>query len=64
MFITVPFGMLIVGTAAGVGSALELGLRDRILKLLKVQAKLAKRTTSTATQSHQARTNERSISVA
>lgn len=52
MFITVPFGMLIVGTAAGVGSALELGLRDRVLTLLKVQAKLAKRTTSTTTQSH------------
>jgi hypothetical protein len=44
LFVTVPFGILIIGTASGVGSALELGLRDRLLKSLKVKAKSAKRT--------------------
>jgi hypothetical protein len=44
LFVTVPFGILIVGTASGVGSALELGLRNRLLKTLKVKAKSAKRT--------------------
>jgi hypothetical protein len=47
LFVTVPFGILIVGTASGVGSALELGLRDRLLKTLKVKAKSAKRTAKT-----------------
>jgi formate-dependent nitrite reductase membrane component NrfD len=37
MFITVPFGMLIAGTAAGIGSALELGLRERVLRLLPME---------------------------
>jgi len=37
MFVTVPFGMLIVGTAAGVGTALELGLRDKVLGFLKAK---------------------------
>ena len=47
LFVTVPFGILIVGTASGVGSALELGLRDRLLKTLKVKTKSAKRTAKT-----------------
>jgi hypothetical protein len=47
LFVTVPFGILIIGTASGVGSALELGLRDRLLKSLKVKAKSAKRTAKT-----------------
>ena len=47
LFVTVPFGILIVGTASGVGSALELGLRDRLLKTLKVKAKSAKRMAKT-----------------
>jgi hypothetical protein len=37
MFMTVPIGMLIIGSAAGVGMALEHGLRDMILKVLNVQ---------------------------
>jgi hypothetical protein len=47
LFVTVPFGILIVGTASGVGSALKLGLGDRLLKTLKVNAKSAKRTAKT-----------------
>ena len=34
MFVTVPFGIIIVGAASGVGHALEQGLRDMILRLL------------------------------
>jgi hypothetical protein len=47
LFVTVPFGILIVGTASGVGSALELGLRDRLLKTLKIKAKSAKKAAKT-----------------
>jgi hypothetical protein len=35
MFITAPLGMLIMGTASGVGAALEQGLRDKVLGWLK-----------------------------
>jgi hypothetical protein len=40
MFITVPFGMLIVGTASGIGNALEQGLRDKLLEILRLDVKL------------------------
>ena len=53
LFVTVPFGILIVGTASGVGSALELGLRDRLLKTLKIKAKSAKRTAKTLPQARE-----------
>src|SRR6516162_8273925 len=53
LFVTVPFGILIIGTASGVGSALELGLRDRLLKSLKVTAKSAKRAAKTLPQAEE-----------
>ena len=53
LFVTVPFGILIVGTALGVGSALELGLRDRLLKTLKIKAKSAKRAAKTLPQAEE-----------
>ncbi len=37
IFVTVPAGMIIFGAAAGVANALEKGLRDRLLKLIKGQ---------------------------
>jgi hypothetical protein len=53
LFVTVPFGILIVGSASGVGSALELGLRDRLLKTLKIKAKSVKRTAKTLPQARE-----------
>ena len=50
---TVPFGILIVGSASGVGSALEQGLRDRLLKTLKIKAKSAKRAAKTLPQAEE-----------
>ena len=35
LLVTVPAGMLIVGAAAGIGSALEAGLRDLLLKFMQ-----------------------------
>jgi hypothetical protein len=39
LFVTVPFGMIIVGAAAGISTALEAGLREKILEWLRRKKK-------------------------
>jgi hypothetical protein len=49
LFLTVPAGMLIVGTAAGVAKALEVGLNYRLLRLMGVPTREQEPPSSPAT---------------